>query len=164
MAIGRAYHVGVSHFALIALLVIAAAGCTTTETKTVTVVVTATAAPSPIVGGPIDHLERTRETPLAAPTEAPAPPTEAPPPTVAPQRIAEDPPTIVAESRGCPSGCTAPPEGCNIKGNINAEGEKIYHVPGGGSYGPTVISPDKGERWFCTDAEAVANGWRKARN
>jgi hypothetical protein len=59
----------------------------------------------------------------------------------------------------------SPPEGCVIKGNISqSSGERIYHVPGGGSYEETRISPDFGERWFCTDQEAVANGWRKARN
>jgi len=69
-----------------------------------------------------------------------------------------------SSASSCPNGCDSPPAGCVIKGNINAEGEKIYHVPGGGSYSQTKISPDKGERWFCTEAEAVANGWRKARN
>ena len=68
-------------------------------------------------------------------------------------------------SAACPQGCLTPPRGCVIKGNISqSSGEKIYHVPGGGSYEETRISPDFGERWFCTDQEAVANGWRKARN
>ncbi|WP_456299102.1 sunset domain-containing protein [Marivita geojedonensis] len=26
------------------------------------------------------------------------------------------------------------------------------------------MSPTKGERWFCSEAEARAAGWRKARN
>jgi micrococcal nuclease len=65
----------------------------------------------------------------------------------------------------CPPGCVTPPTGCAIKGNISqSSGEKIFHVPGGGSYQETRISPDFGERWFCTEQEAVANGWRKARN
>lgn len=52
-----------------------------------------------------------------------------------------------------------------IKGNISlSSGEKIYHVPGGEFYDKTVISEDKGERWFCTAAEAVAAGWRKSKN
>lgn len=49
-----------------------------------------------------------------------------------------------------------------IKGNISSSGEKIYHVPGQENYEITVISETKGERWFCTEAEAVAAGWRKA--
>jgi micrococcal nuclease len=51
-----------------------------------------------------------------------------------------------------------------IKGNISySTGEKIYHVPGGYYYGDTVIDEAKGERWFCTEAEAVAAGWRKSK-
>jgi len=62
----------------------------------------------------------------------------------------------------CVLGCEVPPEGCVIKGNISSKGEKIYHVPGQEYYTRTVITPEKGERWFCTDAEAIANGWRKS--
>lgn len=69
-----------------------------------------------------------------------------------------------SSASSCPNGCNEPPSGCVIKGNISSDGEKIYHVPGGGSYNVTKITPSKGERWFCTEAEAVANGWRKARN
>jgi len=51
-----------------------------------------------------------------------------------------------------------------IKGNISVtSGEKIYHVPGGYYYDQTVIDESKGERWFCTEEEAVAAGWRKAK-
>jgi len=49
-----------------------------------------------------------------------------------------------------------------IKGNVSSGGEKIYHVPGGYYYDDTVIDTAKGERWFCTEAEAVAAGWRKS--
>ena len=51
------------------------------------------------------------------------------------------------------------PDGCAIKGNINAKGRRIYHVPGSASYGPTIINEGKGERWFCSEAEARAAGW-----
>ena len=51
-----------------------------------------------------------------------------------------------------------------IKGNIITNtGERIYHVPGQQYYDETVINEAKGERWFCTEAEAVAAGWRKAK-
>ena len=51
-----------------------------------------------------------------------------------------------------------------IKGNISTStGEKIYHVPGQQFYDATVINETKGERWFCTEAEAVTAGWRKAK-
>jgi micrococcal nuclease len=51
-----------------------------------------------------------------------------------------------------------------IKGNISqSTGEKIYHVPGGDFYDETVIDEGAGERWFCTEQEAVAAGWRKSK-
>ena len=49
---------------------------------------------------------------------------------------------------------------CSIKGNISSRGERIYHVPGGAYYGRTKISREKGERYFCSQAEAEAAGWR----
>jgi endonuclease YncB( thermonuclease family) len=52
---------------------------------------------------------------------------------------------------------------CLIKGNINSTGERIYHVPGQRYYDNTQINESKGERWFCTEQEAVAGGWRKSR-
>jgi endonuclease YncB( thermonuclease family) len=58
----------------------------------------------------------------------------------------------------------APPPGdCVIKGNISADGERIYHSPGQEHYDRTRISTAKGERWFCDAAEAEAAGWRAAR-
>ena len=52
--------------------------------------------------------------------------------------------------------------GCGIKGNISTGGH-IYHLPGMRDYDRTTIREDRGERWFCTEAEAVAAGWRRAR-
>jgi len=83
-----------------------------------------------------------------------------------------------AEGRGLWSACATPEppptadgacdfSGTNepvIKGNISLRtGEKIYHVPGGEYYDQTVIDEAKGERWFCTEAEAVVAGWRKSK-
>jgi endonuclease YncB( thermonuclease family) len=62
--------------------------------------------------------------------------------------------------RGVRLADTEPPGDCAIKGNINRDGERIYHVPGGRDYDRTRISPEKGERWFCTEAEAREAGWR----
>jgi micrococcal nuclease len=67
------------------------------------------------------------------------------------------------EGGACAGGCVTPPAGCRIKGNINSRGEKIYHVPGGKYYDQTVIEPEKGERWFCSEEEAVAAGWRRSK-
>ena len=49
---------------------------------------------------------------------------------------------------------------CQIKGNISSKGDRIYHAPGSRSYGATRINESKGERWFCSEAEAKAAGWR----
>lgn len=54
--------------------------------------------------------------------------------------------------------------GCRVKGNINAKGERIYHAPGMHTYAETQISPGRGERWFCSEAEARSAGWRGPRD
>jgi len=60
----------------------------------------------------------------------------------------------------CASACAQP--GCVIKGNNSSSGERIYHVPGQRYYDKTLINGLQGERWFCTEQEAIAAGWRKA--
>ena len=52
------------------------------------------------------------------------------------------------------------PINCVIKGNINGDGERIYHLPGTPTYEETVIRVENGERWFCTEEEALEAGWR----
>ena len=80
-----------------------------------------------------------------------------------------------AEKRGIWQAATAPawdyrqrhwdsaevqaPNGCAIKGNITKSG-RIYHMPWSPWYAQIRIEPDKGKRWFCTEAEAIAAGWR----
>ena len=51
------------------------------------------------------------------------------------------------------------PEGCPIKGNISNRG-RIYHAPWSRHYARTKIDEAKGERWFCSEAEAIRAGWR----
>jgi endonuclease YncB( thermonuclease family) len=63
--------------------------------------------------------------------------------------------TVAADSRK--------PDACVIKGNISKSGERIYHVPGGYYYDATRIDPSRGERMFCTEAEARAAGWRRSK-
>ncbi len=48
-----------------------------------------------------------------------------------------------------------------IKGNITGKGERIYHMPDGPHYDQTEIDPAKGERWFGSEKEARAAGWRR---
>ncbi len=52
---------------------------------------------------------------------------------------------------------------CQIKGNISASGKHIYHMPGQKYYERTGIQTAKGERWFCSEAQARASGWRRAK-
>ena len=50
---------------------------------------------------------------------------------------------------------------CPIKGNITRQG-RIYHMPWSPWYDKTRIDESKGERWFCSEGEATAAGWRPA--
>jgi endonuclease YncB( thermonuclease family) len=51
------------------------------------------------------------------------------------------------------------PDGCPIKGNISDNG-RIYHAPWSPWYDRTRINVAKGERWFCSEADAIDAGWR----
>ena len=51
------------------------------------------------------------------------------------------------------------PKGCPIKGNISNRG-RIFHAPWSQYYDRTRINTAKGERWFCSEAEAIRAGWR----
>jgi endonuclease YncB( thermonuclease family) len=55
----------------------------------------------------------------------------------------------------------AAPKGCAIKGNVSTNG-RIYHLPWSPWYGKVRIDEKKGERWFCSESEAMAAGWRPA--
>lgn len=55
----------------------------------------------------------------------------------------------------------ASPQGCPIKGNVTAHG-RIYHLPWSPWYGRIKMDGSKGKRWFCSEAEAMAAGWRAA--
>lgn len=55
----------------------------------------------------------------------------------------------------------AAPQGCAIKGNVSANGH-IYHMPWSPWYARVRVDESKGERWFCSESEALAAGWRPA--
>lgn len=76
----------------------------------------------------------------------------------------ERPEAVRARLRGAaPPAPAAPQAGrCVIKGNISASGARIYHLPGQADYAVTRIDESRGERWFCSEAEARAAGWRPA--
>jgi hypothetical protein len=48
-------------------------------------------------------------------------------------------------------------------GNISAKGDRIFHTPGSRDYNRTQINEGAGERWFCSESEAIAAGWRALR-
>ncbi|KIZ00113.1 Succinoglycan biosynthesis protein exoI [Monoraphidium neglectum] len=107
--------------------------------------------------------------PAPAPKQQPAPATPAGSSLVAPGRSYADAvaggAAAAAATKGvaaAPAKPAAAPSGCVIKGNINSKGEKIYHTPESGAYERTIVEPEKGERYFCTAAEAEAAGFRAA--
>jgi endonuclease YncB( thermonuclease family) len=71
------------------------------------------------------------------------------------------PVTAQALLLGPASASGAPSPECIIKGNVNRKGERIYHRPGGASYAQVNMNA-AGKRWFCTEDEAQAAGWRPA--
>ncbi|MDX2159449.1 MAG: thermonuclease family protein [Hyphomicrobiaceae bacterium] len=53
------------------------------------------------------------------------------------------------------------PEGCPIKGQV-ANGDRVYLLPWSARYDRVRVSKRRGERWFCSEEEAVAAGFRSA--
>lgn len=110
-------------------------------------------------------------------TNTPVPPTETPPatetatllPTATPVPTETPIPAPVVEERAAPvlvlPTATAEVAGepvCEIKGNVNSDGERIYHKPGWRDYNKVVMKAEEGDTWFCSDADAQAAGFRPA--
>ncbi|WP_244505558.1 thermonuclease family protein [Methyloceanibacter stevinii] len=74
-----------------------------------------------------------------------------------------EPPWEYRKDRWQRAADASPRPGCPIKGNINSNGEHIYHTPWSPVYDRTQIDTAADERWFCDEAEATAAGWRPAR-
>jgi endonuclease YncB( thermonuclease family) len=55
----------------------------------------------------------------------------------------------------------AAPDGCPIKGVVAAD-VRTFLVPGTAAYEKAKVRAAKGERWFCTEAEARAAGFKPA--
>jgi endonuclease YncB( thermonuclease family) len=85
---------------------------------------------------------------FVSPEEHRAAEREAATPAVRPSRSA----------RAAPTQSSASVSECLIKGNRNRRGEWIYHLPGMPYYNET-----RAEEMFCTEAEAVAAGYRRSR-
>ncbi len=55
------------------------------------------------------------------------------------------------------------PVGCAIKGNVTDNGQ-IYHMPWSPWYNKVKVEVARGERWFCSEAEAQKAGWRASQS
>lgn len=65
--------------------------------------------------------------------------------------------------RGIWSSLCAGKNDCFIKGNVRRDkGTKTYHFPECFNYEKIVVNEKEGDKWFCTEKEAVAAGFRKA--
>jgi len=51
------------------------------------------------------------------------------------------------------------PRGCPIKGRVLREG-KVYVLPWAPSYARSKVRTNRGERWFCSERDAIAAGWQ----
>ncbi|MEM8973459.1 MAG: thermonuclease family protein [Pseudomonadota bacterium] len=51
------------------------------------------------------------------------------------------------------------PDGCPIKGRVTRSG-KVYLLPWSPSYRSRKIRKSRGERWFCSENDALAAGWK----
>jgi endonuclease YncB( thermonuclease family) len=61
---------------------------------------------------------------------------------------------------GAASAENAPSSKCTIKGNVNRQGECIFHEAGSRYYSSVNMDLSKGTRWFCSVEEATAAGCR----
>jgi endonuclease YncB( thermonuclease family) len=75
----------------------------------------------------------------------------------------QSPAAFRAEQRTSSQTVQTPLTNCVIKGNISGSGQ-IYHMPHNRDYENTGINEANGERWFCSEEDARAAGWRAARN
>lgn len=54
---------------------------------------------------------------------------------------------------------------CNIKANIDKNSDRRnYYFPGCPQYKTTIVELDTGEGWFCSEKEAAAAGFTRAKN
>ena len=51
------------------------------------------------------------------------------------------------------------PDGCPIKGRVSA-GAKLYVAPWSPGYRDVKVQAERGGRWFCSEQEAQAAGWK----
>ncbi len=57
---------------------------------------------------------------------------------------------------------SGPDPACPVKGNVSRNG-RIYHLPGGRHYETLQIDPERGDRCFDSEEEAIKAGFRAAK-
>lgn len=61
--------------------------------------------------------------------------------------------------------CQTKKEGCVIKGNYrSADNTRLYHTPDCYNYDRITIKPGTTDRWFCSEDEAIAAGFKKSQD
>ncbi len=50
---------------------------------------------------------------------------------------------------------------CVVKGTVSTEEQKIFYIPSDEEYDGIAIDPERGERMFCSDDEAILAGWTR---
>ena len=51
---------------------------------------------------------------------------------------------------------------CLVKGNIDRNDKRYYHLPGFKYYNSTTVNLEHGDRWFCSEEEARKAGFKQA--
>lgn len=68
------------------------------------------------------------------------------------------------EKKGLWRACAPLPEyGCQIKGNLDRLDKRWYHLPSDRHHKQAVVNLENGDRWFCSEEEAQAAGFKRAR-
>lgn len=68
------------------------------------------------------------------------------------------------KSKGLWQACASDPAvGCQIKGNLDRLDKRWYHLPSFRHYDQVVINLEDSDRWFCSEEEAQAAGFKRSR-
>lgn len=130
-----------------------------TELPTIVLWATFTPLPTPnsIIAFPTPTpIPPTRLATRPRPTSTPKP---TPRPSATPNKAATQT-KAASNAVSCPTGCATPPPGCVVKAVKSPEGSKFYYFPGVSSgYDQMVVNPANGDRWFCSEQQALRNGW-----
>ena len=51
---------------------------------------------------------------------------------------------------------------CSVKGNLDRNDKRYYHLPGFKYYEATQMNPEHGDRWFCSEEDAQKAGFKRA--